>query len=174
VTNQSPLSSTKLSSESIIDLDFGLVLFDCDSLAIIEVNQTFSTWFNSASPNCNLEQLLDKQIIKRIINAVSKNRKYRFKLEIKIGAREEHIDFNSKVIVINKNKYLLIQGAINNAEIQMVKMIKDHFVLAARNKKLLDYAITKTETASLAKTMFLASMSHELRTPMNGIFGMVQ
>jgi len=162
VTNQSALSSTKLLSESITDLDLGLVLCDCDSLTIIEVNQTFSTWFNNASPNCNLEQLLDNKIIKRVNNAISKNRKYRFKLEIKIGAREEHIDFNSKVIVIN------------NAEIQIAKMIKDHSVLAARNKQLLDHAITKAETASRAKTMFLASMSHELRTPMNGILGMVQ
>ncbi len=35
-----------------------------------------------------------------------------------------------------------------------------------------ELARTKAETASLAKSRFLAVMSHELRTPMNGVIGM--
>ena len=123
MTNQSIQSPTNLLSELLTDLALGLVLCDCDSLNIIEFNQTFATWFSDISRNSNLENLFDEKIIKRVNNAISKNRKYRFKLEIKMGAREEHIDFNSKVIVLNKQNNLLIQGGINSAEIQMAKMI---------------------------------------------------
>ena len=104
-----------------------------------------------------------------------KKRKYRFKVERVIGARKEHIDLTSKLISINGHKnYLLIQASINSTEAQLTKMIKDHSIIAVKNRKLIEKTIDKAEAANKTKSMFLASMSHELRTPMNGILGMVQ
>jgi len=157
------------------DLDQALVLCHCESLKIIEYNQVFANWYPIDLTQCSLEAIFDKDIIRRINNAITKKRKYRFNVERIIGARNEHINFNSKIITMNEHQhYLLLQGGVNSTEAQLSKMINDHSVITAKNKKQLEHAMNKVQAANKAKSLFLASISHELRTPMNGILGMVQ
>ena len=57
---------------------------------------------------------------------------------------------------------LMMSGAIEHTN-EMVK----------RKTKQLTLAIEKAQSASQAKSMFLANMNHELRTPLNAIIGLV-
>ena len=170
------INSTKnLLPELLDDLDQALLICHCETLKIIEYNKIFSNWYPTELAEHYLDDIFDTDVVRRIKNATLKNRKYRFKIERVLGPRKEHIDFNSKLISINEQQsYILIQGSINSTEAQLTKMIQDHSIITVRNKKLIEKAIDKAETANKAKSMFLASMSHELRTPMNGILGMVQ
>jgi len=157
------------------DLDQALVLCHYETLKVIEYNQVFSNWYPIDLTQCSLENIFDKDIVRRIKNAITKQRKFRFNVERIIGTRNEHIDFNTKIVAMGDHQYyLLLQGGVNSTEALLSKMIKDHSVITAKNKKQLEQAMNKVQAANKAKSLFLASISHELRTPMNGILGMVQ
>jgi len=168
-------SKLKNLSELLNDLDQALILCHPETFKIIEYNQVFAKWYSTKLVHNSIEYIFDEDVIRRIANAVTKKRKYRFKVERIIGSRKEYIDFNTKLISTSEHQnYLLLQGSVNSTTAQLTKMIKDHSLITTKNRKIIEQAIKEAQAANQAKSMFLATISHELRTPMNGILGMVQ
>ena len=80
-------------------------------------------------------------------------------VELKIANLQE-----SKEELIDQNDQLLATEEMLRVQIREFEI----------SQKLLQEAKLAAESASYAKSQFLAIMSHELRTPMNGILGMTQ
>ena len=95
-------STQSLLPELLANLDIGLLLCDIDDLKIIEYNQTFATWFNEIPCSETLKDLFEQEMIKRVNNAILKQRTYRFKLELTIGHRVECLDLSCKITIINE------------------------------------------------------------------------
>jgi signal transduction histidine kinase/ActR/RegA family two-component response regulator len=84
-----------------------------------------------------------------------------------VVARVAAGDFNQRVKVRNRDEF----GSLSNNINRMAEQLGTLYAQQAALNKNLEAANDQLQTASNAKSDFLAGMSHELRTPLNAIIG---
>mgnify|MGYP000629448917 FL=1 len=123
---------------SIFDqLDVGVGICDVDTLLFVSANSTLSSWLALHNESEGLPDHLSDKELKRLNMAVEKKRFFRFKKTILIRGRDQSIDFVIHLIEVDAKPYVMIQGVINNSNIEIQNLIRNHDELTEKNNELL-------------------------------------